>query len=151
MSLKMVYLVVSCYLLAATRTVASASTKEVYLESDLKVKGGKSQEDLDQFFNDQPHLSDGKQEGAELGQDGLSVGQQYGGLPSISSILNLYQLTTFLSQLGLPTISPSSIAEYFLNEPTELFNQFLSQLGLRDIEVSSSKNDTAQITNKNLI
>lgn len=131
MSSKFAYLIASCYLLAAARVVVSASTREVYLESDLKVKPGSSQEDLDQFFEDQPHLTGDKQDADDANQAGLVVGGPLSGIPFLDNIMNFYQLTSMLSQLGLPMISPSSIAQMLVQDPMDLFGQFLADLGVR--------------------
>lgn len=145
MSYKLAYLVALCYFLIATKMVAGASTKEVYLESDLKVKDEVSQEDLNQFFKDQPHLTNDEQGSAVTGQDGLLVGNPLSGFPSMANIMDFYHLTSMLSQLGLPMLNPTSMIQFLIGDTTGLYNQFFGE------RVTSSKLINHTNINKTLI
>lgn len=122
----------------AMRVVSSASTKEVYLESDLKVKGETSAEDLAQFLEDQPHLADDKQDGTTTEEGNPVVGNPFSNLPFTTNAIDLYQLASMLSQLGIPMVTPTSIAQAIISGPMGFVSQFLGGLGSRYDEFFSN-------------
>lgn len=113
-------LVIVCCI--SSSIVDCAPTKEVYLEADSKtVKTGPSQEDLDQFFKDQSHLLEEKQDDGTVGTFGQPLSDALNQLPA-GSLSQFYQLFTILNQLGLPTmLDPTAIGQ-------ALASNLLSQL-----------------------
>lgn len=83
-------------------TCIGASTKEVFLDNEMGVKRDASQTDLNQFFQDQPHL--------------------VGALTSVSSNESRLPLSVLLQQLA-ENLDPIAFSQFIIYAPMQLWLQ----------------------------
>lgn len=133
MASKTAILTVTCIIMVCVDMGSGAPTRLVPSKPSELELAAPSQEDSDQFFKDQPHLS--AQE--ENQPTTINIfGNYMNQLPYITQATDLYQLAMMLTQLGVPMINPSSLSQTVMVGSME----FLSGL------MGSQRND--QITTR---
>lgn len=110
---------------ASCHPVESKPTKEVNLSTELEIKQKPLQENIDQFFSDQEHLSGHKSnETAEGGGSWAMLPDNVGNF--ISQVMDMSVWSQILSQLGVPILDPTQFGIMFINAPVGRMSQMLN-------------------------
>lgn len=115
-------------LICVIDTTVAAPTKEFYFEDQkpeskgenkktvVLTKEASTKDDLDLFFKDQQHLTNGTENALSdlhnVGQSNNAILSALGQLPYGSQLQDLYQMYTILQSIG---INPSQISQMIIN------------------------------------
>lgn len=95
----------------------NAPTGEVELSSNSELRQPK-EEDLEQFFEDQAHLLPFKNNNTAPAQPSYNLGQ------IISQVMNPFEWSSLLSQLGLQRPDTTTVQAVVVGVPLDLLSQF---------------------------